>query len=179
VDGSFITEVHIVAETGREAGELIHAAFQANELNAYNTGLNMVTGFCGKRAFFLGPGRSRSCGNLVVQVKHSSATFTTPEWQATVRGNHVFGHLAGPMHRLDVSLRAVGGAKLAPRQTHGALSAALIRLLSHCPRESMPPAPPQPAPDPTLCAPQGSWDRASRRPALATASVHRGTDIRH
>ena len=74
VDGSFITEVHIVAETGREAGELIHAAFRASELNAYNTGLNMVTGFCGKRAFFLGPGRSRSCGNLVVQVKHSSAS---------------------------------------------------------------------------------------------------------
>ena len=128
VDGSFITEVHVVAETGREAGELVHAAFRANELNAYNTGKNMITGFCGKRPFFLGAGKTRSCGNLVVQAKHSSATFTTPEWQATVRGNYVYGHLAGPWHRLDVSLRAVGDAKLALGQTHGALSAALIRL---------------------------------------------------
>ena len=88
----------------------------------------MITGFCGKRPFFLGAGKTRSCGNLVVQAKHSSATFTTPDWQATVRGNYVYGHLAGPWHRLDVSLRAVGDAKLALGQTHGALSAALIRL---------------------------------------------------
>ena len=32
VDGSFITEVHFVAETGREEGELVHATFWANEL---------------------------------------------------------------------------------------------------------------------------------------------------
>ena len=34
VDGSFITEVHIVAETGRKGkeGELVHATFWANEL---------------------------------------------------------------------------------------------------------------------------------------------------
>jgi len=35
----------------------------------------MLTGFCGKRAFFLGPMRSFSCGNLVIQTKHSSATY--------------------------------------------------------------------------------------------------------
>ena len=34
VDGSFITEAHIVAETGRKGkeGELVHATFWANEL---------------------------------------------------------------------------------------------------------------------------------------------------
>ena len=32
VDGSFITEVHVVAETGRKEGELVHAVFWANEL---------------------------------------------------------------------------------------------------------------------------------------------------
>ena len=80
----------------------------------------MITGQCGLRRFFLGPMRSFSCGNLVIQVKHSSATFTTPEWQSTVRGNYVYDHLAGPTHRLDVSLRTVGSMMLAPGQTHGA-----------------------------------------------------------
>ena len=78
VDGSFITEVHVVAETGRKEGELVHAVFWANELNDFNTGKNMITGFCGKRPFFLGPMKSFSCGNLVIQTKHSSATVTTP-----------------------------------------------------------------------------------------------------
>ena len=34
MDGSFITEVHAVAETGRKGkeGELVHATFWANEL---------------------------------------------------------------------------------------------------------------------------------------------------
>ena len=34
VDGSFITEVHAVAQTGRKGkeGELVHATFWANEL---------------------------------------------------------------------------------------------------------------------------------------------------
>ena len=80
----------------------------------------MLTGFCGKLAFFLGPMRSFSCGNMIIQTKHSSATFTTPEWQSTVRGNYVYDHLAGPTHRLDVSLRTVGSMMLAPGQTHGA-----------------------------------------------------------
>ena len=80
----------------------------------------MLTGFCGERAFFLGPMRSFSCGIMIIQTKHSSATFTTPEWQSTVRGNYVYDHLAGPTHRLDVSLRTVGSMMLAPGQTHGA-----------------------------------------------------------
>ena len=71
----------------------------------------MLTGFCGKLAFFLGPMRSFSCGNMIIQ---------TPEWQSTVRGNYVYDHLAGPTHRLDVSLRTVGSMMLAPGQTHGA-----------------------------------------------------------
>ncbi|EOD39303.1 hypothetical protein EMIHUDRAFT_122056 [Emiliania huxleyi CCMP1516] len=119
VDGSFITEVHFVAETGRGEGELVHATFWANELNDYNTGMNMITGFCGKRPFFLAAGKTRSCGNLVIQVKHSSATFTTPEWQSTVRGNQVYDRLWGAKHRLDVSLRAIDGRMVAPGQTHG------------------------------------------------------------
>ena len=133
VDGSFITEVHFVAETGRGEGELVHATFWANELNDYNTGMNMITGFCGKRPFFLAAGKTRSCGNLVIQVKHSSATFTTPEWQSTVRGNQVYDRLWGAKHRLDVSLRAIDGRMVAPGQTHGAK----VPLLSRswiCPR---------------------------------------------
>ena len=95
-----------------------HAPFASR--SDFNTGQNMITGRCGLRRFFLGPMRSFSCGNLVIQVKHSSATFTTPEWQSTVRGNYVYDHLAGPTHRLDVSSRTVGSMMIAPGQTHGA-----------------------------------------------------------
>ena len=79
--------------------------------------MNMITGFCGKRPFFLAAGKTRSCGNLVIQVKHSSATFTTPEWQSTVRCNQVYDRLWGAKHRLDVSLRAIDGRMVAPGQT--------------------------------------------------------------
>ena len=72
----------------------------------FNTGKNMITGRCGERNFFLGPSRSFSCGTLIVETKHSSATFTTPEWQATARGNFAYGRIAGPEHRIDLSLRA-------------------------------------------------------------------------
>ena len=34
VEGSFITEVHFVASTGRRPGELVHAAFWGSELSA-------------------------------------------------------------------------------------------------------------------------------------------------
>ena len=144
VEGSFITEVHFVASTGRRPGELVHAAFWGSELKCeipeslpgpqrcrppsgsvflmshseYNTGPNMITGLCGERTFFLGPGRSYSCGTLIVQTKYASATFTTSEWQSTVRGNHVYDRLSGPMHRLDVSLRA--NKRVAAGTTHGA-----------------------------------------------------------
>ena len=86
----------------------------------FNTGQNMITGRCGERNFFLGPSRSFSCGTLIVETKHSSATFTTPEWQATARGNFAYGRLAGPEHRIDLSLRATAPVTLG--QTHGAAS---------------------------------------------------------
>jgi len=166
VDGSFITEVHVVAETGRKEGELVHAVFWANELNDFNTGKNMITGFCGKRPFFLGPMKSFSCGNLVIQVKHSSATFTTPEWQSTVRGNFVYDNLAGPTHRLDVSLRAVGSGMVAPGQTHGAAPL----------RSAPPPRPPLLTPGPVCvpCRPSRTellHARASQRQARRLPTV--------
>ena len=166
MDGSFITEVHFVAETGRGEGELVHATFWANELNDYNTGMNMITGFCGKRPFFLAAGKTRSCGNLVIQVKHSSATFTTPEWQSTVRGNFVYDNLAGPTHRLDVSLRAVGSGMVAPGQTHGAAPL----------RSAPPPRPPLLTPGPVCvpCRPSRTellHARASQRQARRVPTV--------
>ena len=130
----------------------------------FNTGFNMLTGFCGKRAFFLGPMRSFSCGNLVIQTKHSSATMTTPEWQSTVRGNWVYDHLDGPTHRLDVSLRTVGSMMLAPGQTHGAPTH-FVGVPSH--------ALPQPASrrNDHVHTSQGSSGRASRRKGRTMASL--------
>ena len=102
----------------------------------FNTGKNMITGLCGERNFFLSPGRSYSCGTLIVETKHASATFTTPEWQGTARGNHVYRRIAGPEHRIDLSLRAT--APVAIGQTHGAAKPLRRHSVAAC---SCPPAP--------------------------------------
>ena len=40
----------------------------------------------------------------------ASAYFSLPRWSLDVRGNHVYGHISGPLHRLDVSFHAKDNA---------------------------------------------------------------------
>jgi len=40
----------------------------------------------------------------------ASAYFSLPRWSLHVRGNHVYGHISGPLHRLDISFHAKDNA---------------------------------------------------------------------
>ena len=116
VDGSFITEVHFVARVGGRKNKPCLASFWAGEVNEFNTGFNMVNGTCGGGPFFVGTGASKRCEEMLIAVRFSSAEFTIGDWVALVRANWVYGHISGPAHRLDVSLRArPGGAPPAAR----------------------------------------------------------------
>jgi len=110
IDGSFITEVHVLALVGGEKHKLATASFWTSELNEFTTGPNMINGTCGDRGqFFLGAGGHKKCEELEVAIKFSSARFMLPGWTFKVAANRVWGHISGPVHRLDVSLH----------QTHG------------------------------------------------------------
>ena len=109
MDGSFITEVHFVARVGGRKNKPCLASFWAGEVNEFNTGFNMVNGTCGGGPFFVGTGASKRCEEMLIAVRFSSAEFTIGDWVALVRANWVYGHISGPAHRLDVSLRARGG----------------------------------------------------------------------
>ena len=69
----------------------------------------MINGSCGGGHFFLGTGNSKKCEEMLIEVRFSSAEFTVGDWASVVRGNWVYDRIAGPAHRLDVSLRARGG----------------------------------------------------------------------
>ena len=119
IDGSFITEVHVLALVGGEKHKLATASFWTSELNEFTTGPNMINGTCGDRGqFFLGTGGHKKCEELEVAIKFSSARFMLPGWTFKVAANRVWGHISGPVHRLDVSLHA-HGAEAALAQTHG------------------------------------------------------------
>ena len=109
MDGSFITEVHFVARVGGRKNKPCLASFWAGEVNEFNTGFNMVNGTCGGGPFFVGTGASKRCEEMLIAVRFSSAEFTIGDWVALVRANWVYGHISGPAHRLEVSLRARGG----------------------------------------------------------------------
>ena len=119
IDGSFITEVHVLALVGGEKHKLATASFWTSELNEFTTGPNMINGTCGDRGqFFLGTGGHKKCEELEVAIKFSSARFMLPGWTFKVAANRVWGHISGPVHRLDVSLHAHGD-EAALHQTHG------------------------------------------------------------
>ena len=119
VDGSFITEVHVVARVGGAKRKHATASFWASELNEFNTGWRVINGTCGaKGKFVLGMGDTRSCEDLKVRLGFSTGTFTFGQWLVKVQGNFVYGHMKGPAHRLDLSFR--GRGDVAERQLpHG------------------------------------------------------------
>jgi len=110
VDGSFITEAHIVALVGGAKRKWANVSFWASELNQQNWGWRLVNGTCGGHAFKLGSGGWRRCEELVISVDHASAAFVLGNWSVSVQGNFVFGLVRGPAHRLDVVLSSEGDA---------------------------------------------------------------------
>lgn len=119
VDGSFITEVHLVALVGGAKRKRATASFWASELSAYNTGWRVINGTCGGRRFVFGLAGARACEELAIKMDYSSAAFSLLGWTISVRGNHVYGWIAGPKHRLDVSFSAADGEAPARDLPHG------------------------------------------------------------
>lgn len=111
VEGSFITEVHLAAIVGGSRRKWANVSFWASELNEFNTGWHVVNGTCGAGApFALGMGDARSCGELAIDVSFASVSLQIRNWTVVARGNHVYGHVAGPTHRIDLDLKARGNA---------------------------------------------------------------------
>ena len=56
-------------------------------------------------------GGRKTCGDLGIQMRYSSATFKFREaWTVVVRGNHVYDRVTGPTHRLDLTFKEAAGA---------------------------------------------------------------------
>jgi len=135
VNGSFITEAHIVVRMASQRS--VTASFWAAELNDSNFGWAVVNGTCVGRIFRFGRGGHKSCYDVKMAMAYSSATFELGNWTVIVRGmlscsgsaddnqEHRFlGCLiAGPKHRLDVSFIARGDA-LARDRPHGIIGQA-------------------------------------------------------
>ena len=64
VDGSFITEVHIVARVGGAKRKFANISFWASELNDQNWGWKTVNGTCGGNFFRIGKQASKQCEEL-------------------------------------------------------------------------------------------------------------------
>ena len=111
VDGSFITEVHVIAVVGGWKKKAFTSSFWGAALNEFNTGHGFVNGSCCYHGgFAMLVAHSRRCEEAVTRVKYSSATISLRGWQIAIRGNHVYGRVSGPTHRLDVSFAASSGA---------------------------------------------------------------------
>jgi len=122
VEGSFITEMHLVARVGtcppgypveRCIGakhKFANVSFWGSELTAQNWGWAMINGTCGGHPFRLSKHGTKSCEDLSVSVKSSSATFEVGNWTFTVHANHVYDRISGPEHRLDLSVKPNGDA---------------------------------------------------------------------
>ena len=113
VNGSFISEVHLVARVGGKKRKWANVSYWAKELGDGNWGWRQVSGTCGGGApFRLGKGGYRTCEELEISVKMSSVDFVLRgrNWSTTVRGNRVYDRISGLNHRLDVSFNALGDA---------------------------------------------------------------------
>ena len=109
VNGSFLTEAHVVARVDRGRREAT-ASFYASELDEHNMGWEVIRGSCVGRPFKYGKHGGKDCFELKTKMGHSSATFTIGNWTVIVHGNHVYNWASGPKHRIDVSLSARGDA---------------------------------------------------------------------
>ena len=123
VDGTFITEVHLVALVGRggasdaAAGmgagasaprrKWLNVSYWAAELNENNWGWKIVTGFCGGRLFKIGKGGQKVCEDVTVGVKMTTGTIACADWTVTVQGSPTHA-TRGPAHRADVGFSTSG-----------------------------------------------------------------------
>ena len=100
VDGSFITEAHLVAGAGacpaeaprgRCAGiykKWLNVSYLASELTEQNAGFTYLRGTCGSlKPFEGGIAFRRLCEDALVQSRFSSANFSARGWTFVLRGD--------------------------------------------------------------------------------------------
>ena len=109
VEGSFITEAHVVARVGPpDRPAWANFSFWASELTENNWGYKVINGTCDGRRVRIGKGKSKRCEELTVSVHMSTASFEAGNWTVTVKASPVYNLIAGPEHRLDIGFRVKG-----------------------------------------------------------------------
>jgi hypothetical protein len=129
VNGTFVTEVHVTALVGGAKRKWANLSYWASELNENNWGWKSVNGTCGGHGFKLGPHAERSCEELHATVDVSSATFKVGAWKIIVHGNHVYGRVDGPSHRLDVEITRLSQAERSG--AHGLIGQSFAWTVEH------------------------------------------------
>ena len=69
MNGTFVTEAHVVAHTGREWAQWANFSYWASELEENNWGWRNVNGTCDGFYIQLGRGGYKRCGALDIQVE--------------------------------------------------------------------------------------------------------------
>ena len=88
-----------------------HVATTGALLHGPCAGWKVINGTCSGKLFAIGMGGRKTCGDLGIQMRYSSATFMFREaWTVVVRGNHVYDRVTGPTHRLDLTFKEAAGA---------------------------------------------------------------------
>lgn len=116
VDGSFMTEVHVVS---REKGGLFTASYYASKLG--NTLIGWVNGTCLGSTYRSGHNRDMTCGNSTLSLSYSSVTLKTPEWMVSIEPSFVYGWISGARKRLDLDIHPIVVEKRLRGKPHGIL----------------------------------------------------------
>ena len=132
VNGSFITEAHLVARVGQSRQIWANLSYWASELET--SWRQALSGTCGGQPLQVGQRGTVWCEELAAQPFSSpqggGANFTLGNWTIAVVGTEVPGWMAGPKHRLDISFRARGDAA-AKALPHGLIGQSFTSGLPH------------------------------------------------
>lgn len=106
VNGTLITEAHVLARAspGRAGGRELRVSARAARLGANNFGWDFARISCGGRRWSPRVGDELACGGARVVRRYASLLVTTPEWNVTLVGRPVHGHVAGAARRIDLGL---------------------------------------------------------------------------
>lgn len=117
VDGSFMTEAHLVARTA--SGKDFKLSYDAAALTDHESwrGAEMVTATCGDDRLPAVTKGSIRCDNLEAIVNANKLEFKNEQWLIEIKGEPVYNRISGPHHRVDIALLPV--ADTFRGKTHG------------------------------------------------------------
>lgn len=117
VDGSFMTEAHLVARTA--SGKDFKLSYDAAALTDHESwrGAQMVTATCGDDRLPAVTKGSIRCDNLEAIVDANKLEFKNEQWLIEIKGEPVYNRISGPHHRVDIAFLPV--ADTLRGKTHG------------------------------------------------------------